>query len=361
MGSTWSSSGFLSSSPPPAQLQTKDVLALGEDGDLLLAREKLADAALRVGVEFVVARDIRRMQCGQFPSQRVTSLPRTLNGVVLCFWFIEADTFCASIYLHPAWTSCELLLRHEGALHVVSVGANGLQFVPFEERVASTMPHVHDRVAVRRLRYEARGESLSTALRELATQVASVAPVSWQTLLSPTARTNMPPRSPRQQPVDHEAVVDALKELPPLIRQLLKRVMGGLKLDTTRTASKSLDKQQTTESVSTSSPRDKTPHASKAEEHDAGAELRDAMEVLGAAEVTARLSAAFVAAVYEHVHVLDPIAASKSDPLLPAAFWSSCIGSERLVFSPPTAFGAEMALARPTAHASKQNTYSLAK
>ncbi|KAE8880826.1 hypothetical protein PR002_g14452 [Phytophthora rubi] len=80
MGSTWSSGSFLFShfsSASTSQLQVEDVLALCEDGDLLLAREKLADSALRVGVDFVVARDIQHMQRGQFPSQRVTSLPRT--------------------------------------------------------------------------------------------------------------------------------------------------------------------------------------------------------------------------------------------------------------------------------------------
>jgi hypothetical protein len=77
MGSTWSSANFSSSSPSTPHLEVKNVLALCEDADLLLAREKLADPALRVGVEFVVARDIQRMQSGQFPAQRLTSLPRT--------------------------------------------------------------------------------------------------------------------------------------------------------------------------------------------------------------------------------------------------------------------------------------------
>lgn len=101
MGSTWSSGSFLlphSRSALTSQLQIKDVLALCEDGDLLLTREKLADSALRVGVEFVVARDIQRMQRGQFPSQRVTSLPRTLRYVssVWC-WLIEANSLCSPI------------------------------------------------------------------------------------------------------------------------------------------------------------------------------------------------------------------------------------------------------------------------
>lgn len=145
--------------------------------------------------------------------------------------------------------SCELLLRHEGALRVVAVNANGLELVPFEERVASKLPHIHDRVsplqgnhysmpglvligtlqyAIRRLRYDARSESLSSALRDLALQIASVAPISWHSLLFPDAAVKISPRSPRsprQQPVDHNAVVNALKVLPPLLRQLLRRTL----------------------------------------------------------------------------------------------------------------------------------------
>ncbi|KAG2868286.1 hypothetical protein PC116_g1243 [Phytophthora cactorum] len=268
MGSTWSSSSFLSSSSPSTSLlEIKDVLALCEDGDLLLAREKLADSALRVGVEFVVARDIQRMQRGQFPAQRVTSL--------------------------PPWTSCELLLRHEGALHVVSIGANGVQFVPFEERVASKMFHIHDR-----------------------------------TLLFPT--TKMSPRSPRQQSVDHEAVVEALKEIPPVIQRLFKRMLElfyqGLKLDDNTSKPSSSNSPQTHEDTNV------------------GTELPVALDALGVAEVAARLSAAFVAAAYELVHLLDPITTTKSDPLVPAAFWSNSNDNERLVFTPPTALGSEMAL-----------------
>eukprot|EP00644_Phytophthora_capsici_P018254 jgi/Phyca11/20633/fgenesh1_pg.PHYCAscaffold_68_\ len=89
-----------------SSFEIKDALALCEDGDLLLAREKLADCTLRVGVEFVVARDIQRMQRGQFPTQRVTSLP---------------------------------------------LGAAGLQFVSFDERVASKMPNTRDCRLVKRM------------------------------------------------------------------------------------------------------------------------------------------------------------------------------------------------------------------
>ncbi|KAG2954644.1 hypothetical protein PC117_g1047 [Phytophthora cactorum] len=283
MGSTWSSSSFLSSSSPSTSLlEIKDVLALCEDGDLLLAREKLADSALRVGVEFVVARDIQRMQRGQFPAQRVTSL--------------------------PPWTSCELLLRHEGALHVVSIGANGF--------------------AIRRLRHDVRSEALSATLRELAVQIASIAPISWQTLLFPT--TKMSPRSPRQQSVDHEAVVEALKEIPPVIQRLFKRMLElfyqGLKLDDNTSKPSSSNSPQTHEDTNV------------------GTELPVALDALGVAEVAARLSAAFVAAAYELVHLLDPITTTKSDPLVPAAFWSNSNDNERLVFTPPTALGSEMAL-----------------
>ncbi|KAG6968993.1 hypothetical protein JG687_00003468 [Phytophthora cactorum] len=224
-GSTWSSSSFLSSSSPSTSLlEIKDVLALCEDGDLLLAREKLADSALRVGVEFVVARDIQRMQRGQFPAQRVTSLPQ----------------------------SCSL------------------QFVDF----ATT--------------------------------------------------------SPRQQSVDHEAVVEALKEIPPVIQRLFKRMLElfyqGLKLDDNTSKPSSSNSPQTHEDTNV------------------GTELPVALDALGVAEVAARLSAAFVAAAYELVHLLDPITTTKSDPLVPAAFWSNSNDNERLVFTPPTALGSEMAL-----------------
>ncbi|ETI42329.1 hypothetical protein, variant [Phytophthora nicotianae] len=304
MGRAWSSISFLSSSPSTPQTDGKDVLALCEDGDLLLAREKLADSALRVGVEFVVARDIQRMQRGQFPTKRVTSL--------------------------PPWTSCELLLRHEGALHVASIGANGLQFVPFEERVVSKIPHIHDRFAIRRLRHDARSENLSITLRELAIQIAAIAPISWQTLLFPTTRTQISPRSPRQQSVDRDAVIDALKELPPIIRRLLRRMLElfcqGLTLDDTS-----------------------HPHnPDKTEDPNVGTELRVALDALGGAEVTARLSAAFVATVYEFVHLLDPINVSTNNPLVPAAFWSNCSDNERLYFTPSTALGSEMSLVIPT-------------
>ncbi|KAG3227461.1 hypothetical protein PC129_g1988 [Phytophthora cactorum] len=272
MGSTWSSSSFLSSSSPSTSLlEIKDVLALCEDGDLLLAREKLADSALRVGVEFVVARDIQRMQRGQFPAQRVTSL--------------------------PPWTSL-CLSRSES------------------------------RFAIRRLRHDVRSEALSATLRELAVQIASIAPISWQTLLFPT--TKMSPRSPRQQSVDHEAVVEALKEIPPVIQRLFKRMLElfyqGLKLDDNTSKPSSSNSPQTHEDTNV------------------GTELPVALDALGVAEVAARLSAAFVAAAYELVHLLDPITTTKSDPLVPAAFWSNSNDNERLVFTPPTALGSEMAL-----------------
>ncbi|KAE9361855.1 hypothetical protein PF008_g625 [Phytophthora fragariae] len=320
MGSTWSSGSFLFShfsSASTSQLQVEDVLALCEDGDLLLAREKLADSALRVGVDFVVARDIQHMQRGQFPSQHVTSL--------------------------PPWTSCELLLRHEGALRVVTVSANGFELVLFEERVASKLPHIHDRLAIRRLRYDARSEGLSSTLRDLALQIASVAPISWHSLLFPDAGMNKSPRSPRsprQQPVDRDAVANALKILPPLLRQMLRRTLEllcqGLKLDDDQTASL----------LSDSKPTDnKNLDASKAEDQ-AAATFRCALETLGIAEFTARLGAAFVAAVYEHVNLLDPIG-SVSEPVVPAAFWSGSNDNVRIALNPPTALGLEMALTLP--------------
>jgi hypothetical protein len=58
----------------------------------------------------------------------------------------------------------------------------------------------------------------------LAIQLATVAPISWQTLLFP-ARKPMSPRSPQQQQVDVEATADALKELPPRVRLLLTRML----------------------------------------------------------------------------------------------------------------------------------------
>ncbi|EGZ09979.1 hypothetical protein PHYSODRAFT_338682 [Phytophthora sojae] len=335
MGSTWSSGSFLlphSRSALTSQLQIKDVLALCEDGDLLLTREKLADSALRVGVEFVVARDIQRMQRGQFPSQRVTSLPRTLRYVssVWC-WLIEANSLCSPISVD------QLLLRHEGALRVVAVNANGLELVPFEERVASKLPHIHDRYAIRRLRYDARSESLSSALRDLALQIASVAPISWHSLLFPDAAVKISPRSPRsprQQPVDHNAVVNALKVLPPLLRQLLRRTLEKLKRESP------LSDAQPTEHNNLD--------ASKPENQATAAEFRIAFETLGVAEFTSRLSAAFVAAVYEHVQLLDPITCgTRNEPLAPAAFWSASNDSVRIALNPPTALGLEMALTRP--------------
>ncbi|KAL3672897.1 hypothetical protein V7S43_002198 [Phytophthora oleae] len=313
MGSTWSSS---SSSLPPAQFEVKDALALCEDGDLLLAREKLADCALRVGVEFVVARDIQRMQRGQFPAQRVTSL--------------------------PPWTSCELLLRHEGVLRVVSVGAIGLQFVSFEERVASKMPNIRDRFAIRRLRHNARSESLSSALRELAIQIASVAPISWHALLFPSSGMKISPRSPRQQPADREAVVGAFKELPPFVRRLIKRMLElfckGLRLDDSRAASLLTGKHQESSDI----PR--ILQMSVKSDDNSVAALRVALETLGFAEITARLSAAFVAAVYEYNKLMDPIAVDRSDPVLPAAFWSSNSDNNRFNLG---ALGPEMLLNRP--------------
>ncbi|KAG6596137.1 uncharacterized protein IUM83_18609 [Phytophthora cinnamomi] len=328
MGSTWSSNSFFSfysSSPSTLQLQSKDVLALCEDGDLLLAREKLADSALRVGVEFVVARDIQRMQRGQFPSQRVTSL--------------------------PPWTSCELLLRHEGALRVIAVNANGLELVPFEERVASKMPHIHDRFAIRRLQYDARSENLSSALRELALQIASVAPISWHSLLFPSAgmaSTPRSPRSPRQQSVDREAVVDALKVLPPLVRQLLWRTFEllCLGLKDIPTTSQPADSKASEPQHPSIQPNDE-PTVSKAE-NQAAAALRVALEAVGIAEFTARLSAAFVVAVYEYVHLVNPINSTRSEPLVPAAFWSGSNDNVRLTVNPSTALGLEMALTRPS-------------
>ncbi|GMF11205.1 unnamed protein product [Phytophthora lilii] len=77
-------------------------------------------------------------------------------------------------------------------------------------------------------------------------------------------------------------------------------------------------------------------------------DLHVALETLGVAEVTARLSAAFVAAVYERVELLDQISAGRIDPLIPAAFWSGSNENERVVWRTPTALGLEMALIKPT-------------
>lgn len=99
---------------------------------------------------------------------------------------------------------------------------------------------------------------------------------------------------------------------------------------------------------STDSPRNLPSDRKKSKSEDeASVVLRIALEKLGAAEVTARLSAAFVAAVYEHVRLLGPIPADRSDPLLPVAFWSSNNDNNRLVLNPPTALGLEMAFIRP--------------
>ncbi|KAK1940620.1 hypothetical protein P3T76_008071 [Phytophthora citrophthora] len=315
MGNTRSSS----SSSSPSQFEIKDALALCEDGDLLLAREKLTDCALHVAVEFVVARDIQRMHHGQFPTQRVTSLPRT----------------------------CELLLRYEGVLRVVSVGAAGLQFVPFEERVASKMPNIRDRFVIRRLRHDIRSESLSSVLRELAIQIASVAPISWHALLFSSCGMKMSPRSPRERLVDREGVVAAFKELPLLVQRLMKRMLElfcvGLKLDEFKTASSPNDElQRPTDSPDTSQ---SLPLNVKSDDNPV-AVVRIALETLGFPEVTARLSAAFVAAVYEYSKLMDPIPVDRSEPVLPEAFWSSSSDNNRLVLNPPTALGPEVFLNR---------------
>ncbi|POM75875.1 Hypothetical protein PHPALM_6960 [Phytophthora palmivora] len=336
MGNTWSSSSFMtSSSPTPTYLHIKDVLALCEDGDLLLAREKLADSALRVGVEFVVARDIQRMQRGQFPLQRLTSLPRTWSQVVQLVSIVTGfHLLCLS-----TMQSCELLLRYEGILYVVSVGANGLQFVPFQERVATKLPHLHDQYAIRRLRHDIRSDVLSSDLRELAIQIASKAPVSWCTLL-PTTGLKISPISPLQHSVDREEVLSAFKELPPLFQRLLKRMLEGVKLEAISLLS---DKKQSTtenaEALSTNSPQ-LDPMNSKRED-DTSTALHVALETLGDAEVTARLSAAFVAAVYEHIFLLDPIPAD-SGSLLPEAFKSSNNENNPLICKLAAALGCEL-------------------
>ncbi|POM80354.1 Hypothetical protein PHPALM_1819 [Phytophthora palmivora] len=292
MGSTWSSSSFMtSSSPTPTYLHIKDVLALCEDGDLLLTREKLADSALRVGVEFVVARDIQRMQRGQFPLQRVTSLPRTWGQVVQL----------VTIY------------------------------------------------AIRRLRHDIRSDVLSSDLRELAIQIASKAPVSWCTLLFPTTGLKISPRSPLQHSVDREEVLSAFKELPPLFQRLLKRMLEGVKLEAKSLLS---DKKQCTtdnaeEVLSTNSPQ-LDPMNSKRED-DTSTALHVALETLGDTEVTARLSAAFVAAVYEHIFLLDPIPADSCGSLLPEAFKSSNNENNPLICKLAAALGCELRI--------KDNTY----
>lgn len=57
------------------RLTPSDALALGEDGDLLLAREALAHAALRLRLDAAVARDVGRAQRGQLPDRLATRLP----------------------------------------------------------------------------------------------------------------------------------------------------------------------------------------------------------------------------------------------------------------------------------------------
>ncbi|KAG1709394.1 hypothetical protein DVH05_020049 [Phytophthora capsici] len=242
-----------------SSFEIKDALALCEDGDLLLAREKLADCTLRVGVEFVVARDIQRMQRGQFPTQRMTSLP---------------------------------------------LGAAGLQFVSFDERVASKMPNTRDCFAIRRLQHDARTEHLSSVLRDLAIQIASVAPISWHALL--------------------------IRSLPSLVQRLVKRMLelfhDGLKMDESGAAN---DQRATEQSLPLSTNSDDN----------------STLQTLGFAGVTARLSAAFIAAVYECVNLVDPVRADRSEPVLPASFWSSN-SNNRLILSPPTALGPEVLLNR---------------
>uniref|UniRef100_K3WVE9 Uncharacterized protein n=1 Tax=Globisporangium ultimum (strain ATCC 200006 / CBS 805.95 / DAOM BR144) TaxID=431595 RepID=K3WVE9_GLOUD len=57
------------------EITENDALTVCEDGDLLLIREQVAHATLRVVLDAHVARDIARMQHGQFPTQRITQLP----------------------------------------------------------------------------------------------------------------------------------------------------------------------------------------------------------------------------------------------------------------------------------------------
>lgn len=60
---------------PRTEILESDVLTLCESGDLLLLREQTEHASLHIAIDTVVARDISRMQHGEFPTQRVTSLP----------------------------------------------------------------------------------------------------------------------------------------------------------------------------------------------------------------------------------------------------------------------------------------------
>lgn len=71
------SRGGLSGVNAPVKILEKDVLALCEDGDLLLLREQVANTHMRVTMDPLVARDISCMQHGHFPTQRATSLPGT--------------------------------------------------------------------------------------------------------------------------------------------------------------------------------------------------------------------------------------------------------------------------------------------
>lgn len=79
-------------SPTPAtstriEVSAADALAICENGDLLLLREQVANAA-GVVMAPTVARDISQMQCGVFPMQRLTMLPGA-SCVSELSWFYQ--------------------------------------------------------------------------------------------------------------------------------------------------------------------------------------------------------------------------------------------------------------------------------
>ncbi|GMF36677.1 unnamed protein product [Phytophthora fragariaefolia] len=163
--------------------------------------------------------------------------------------------------------------------------------------------------------------------------------------MNASARTPRSPRSPLQQPVDREAVVTAVKTLPPLVRHLLLRTLEGLGQRDTPVVSVPLgDKahevqQQNNSSMQHESALDNFKDVST---KPPAAGLNVALETLGIAEFTARFGASFVAAVYEHICILDPISFTRKGPLVPATFWSSTKDCA------VKGLGLEMAVTRPS-------------
>ncbi|DAZ93852.1 TPA: hypothetical protein N0F65_002183 [Lagenidium giganteum] len=288
------------------QVSRRDVLTLAESGDLLLVREHVTHTAMQMTLDPTVARDIALMQQGSFPTERTTSLP----GIVAGSLPVRHVIICA------------LLLRHMGTLHVIEVSTQGIVCTPFTERFA-----------VRRLQH-VRSEQLNSTLRELSEEIFSLAPIHW----ADHADDSLTSTLHQKLPITHGLLKRSLEIFQGSIAEARRR----LTLTKNTDAAESCEDSQV-EKVVASPPwrahHMKDGHVAAPLPSWAFLTPQEDLQI----DVQAHLSAAFSAAIYEHLGLLLRHHSDAASTLtIPSKFWSNAPPDERCQFQPPEALGIEM-------------------